>query len=183
MLSGVIVLWKSHRRTVLSSWQTANVTSMSKWSLQQLLDLLFSFSNETAEVSVPMPFSTADCFPVPSFWGRKLKQRHTAQNRTAAAGLSLGGWEGLMLHDKSWKNHNLPGSSDRGCGWNTDVLYDRHLCRRDVDKTIMINHHSQGVNEGKNVHEDISKLGWSWQRPLYVWKKYKQWCKWSRWDE
>lgn len=106
------------------------------------------------------------------------------QHRTGQLLLaSLGGWERLMLHDKSWKNHDLPGSSDRGCGWNTDVLYDRHLCRRDVDKTIMINHHSQGVNEGKNVHEDISKLGWSWQRPLYVWKKYKQWCKWSRWDE
>lgn len=50
--------WKFHRRTALLSWQTVHMTSMSKWSSQQLLKLLLLLSNRITEVSVSMPSST-----------------------------------------------------------------------------------------------------------------------------
>lgn len=126
MLSGINIQGKSHSRIVFLSWQTTHMNSMSKWNLQQLLKLLLSFWNEITGVSTSMPSSTANCFPVPGFWG-KFKGRHTACHGTAAAGLS---WrvEGPDIKYRLWKNHGLSESPRRGCALTTDMLHDKDVC-------------------------------------------------------
>lgn len=67
------------------------------------------------------------CFPVPSFW-RELKWRHKACHRTAAAGPSLLGVREPDTKCRLWKNRDLSGSPDGGCGLTTHLLYDREVC-------------------------------------------------------
>lgn len=103
IFSGVNKPWKSHRRIVLLSWKTIHVTSMSKWSLQQLLKLItFALKCNYGSICIYAFLHNTQRFPVPSLW-RKLKWRHKACHRTAAACLPLSwGGEKVWFKMQSW---------------------------------------------------------------------------------
>lgn len=87
--------------------------------------ITFALKQNYRSICIYAFLHNTQCFPVSSFW-RKLKWRHKACPRTAAAGPSL--LKGPDRKCRLWKNGDLSGSPDRGCGLTTDSLYDGEVC-------------------------------------------------------
>lgn len=101
-----------------------------KSSLQQLLKLLLLRSSQT---KVQKYFLTTQCFPVPGSGENSNEDTECVTGQLLVLSLYLGVRRPDMKC-KLWKNHDLLGSPDRGCGLTMDT--DTKLCSATTLKAI-----------------------------------------------